>query len=57
MPFISKWHHFGPVFARFCNHRVSKTTMKAQVKSINQVLTTWSARQFKVLGLTTVAVI
>ena len=31
--------------------------MKAQVNSINQTLTTWSARLFKVLGLTTVAVI
>jgi len=31
--------------------------MKAQVNSINQTLTTWSARLLKVLGLTTVAVI
>jgi spore germination cell wall hydrolase CwlJ-like protein len=31
--------------------------MKAQVNSINQSLTTWSARLLKVLGLTAVAVI
>ena len=31
--------------------------MKAQVNSINQALTTWSARLLKVLGLTAVAVI